>query len=132
MKFPSFAMMRLSSALEFTESPGLWRRPMASADALVDEMIGRLLEEGPDEMEHRRLAVMVNGLGATPLEELYIAFRRVGNVLTERGLHVVMPLVGSFATSMEMAGLSVTLCFLDIELEKLLSAQANCPFWSVQ
>ncbi|SCW66663.1 dihydroxyacetone kinase, N-terminal domain [Rhizobium mongolense subsp. loessense] len=112
--------------------PGLWRRPMASADALVDEMISRLLEEGPDDKGHRRLAVMVNGLGATPLEELYIAFRRVGNVLAAQGLHVVMPLVGSFATSMEMAGLSVTLCFLDDELEKLLSAQATCPFWSVQ
>ncbi|WFU86330.1 dihydroxyacetone kinase subunit DhaK [Rhizobium sp. CC1099] len=112
--------------------PGLWRKPMASADALVDEMIGRLLEERPDEMEYRRLAVMVNGLGATPLEELYIAFQRAGKVLVEEGLHVVMPMVGPFATSMEMAGLSITLCFLDDELEKLLSTQANCPFWSVQ
>lgn len=110
--------------------PGIWRGPLKSADALVDEMLAHLLPELPLE-RGARVAVLVNSLGATPHEELYILYRRVARVLGERGIQPVMPLVGRYATSMEMAGASLTLMPLDAELETLLSAPAHCPFWRV-
>jgi len=73
----------------------------------------------------------VNSLGATPAEELYILFRRVAAVMRGRGVDIVQPLVGRYATSMEMTGASLTLMKLDDELEALLKAPADCPFWRV-
>jgi dihydroxyacetone kinase-like protein len=110
--------------------PGIWRGALKSADALVDEMLDRLLPE-LDVGRGSRVAVLVNSLGATPHEELYIMYRRVARVLGERGATPVMPLVGRYATSMEMAGASLTLMPLDGELERLLRAPASCPFWKV-
>jgi dihydroxyacetone kinase-like protein len=73
--------------------------------------------------------VLVNSLGATPYEELYILYRAVARELKAKGVSVVAPLVGRYATSMEMTGASLTLQRLDGELEALLRAPANCPFW---
>ncbi|MCF8482761.1 MAG: dihydroxyacetone kinase subunit DhaK [Rhodospirillum sp.] len=109
---------------------GLWRDGMKPADALVEEMIGRLLADRP-EGAGERVSILVNSLGATPLEELFILYRRAAALLAEAGLSVVMPLVGPFATSMEMAGASISLCFLDDELAGLLATPADCPFWKV-
>ncbi len=80
--------------------------------------------------EGDRFAVMVNGLGATPLEELYIMYGKVHEILTERGLQIYRPYIGEFATSMEMAGASLTLFRLaDDELVELLDAPAHTPFF---
>ncbi|TMH09342.1 MAG: dihydroxyacetone kinase subunit DhaK [Betaproteobacteria bacterium] len=111
--------------------PGIWRGPMKSADALAQEMLDHLLSE-LDIGRGSRVAVLVNSLGATPHEELYILYRHVAKVLAARGATPVMPLVGRYATSMEMAGASLTLMPLDGELERLLKAPADCPFWSVR
>jgi dihydroxyacetone kinase-like protein len=78
-----------------------------------------------------RASVLVNSLGATPPEELYILYRVVAARLADIGAASVMPLVGRYATSMEMAGASITLCKLDDELERLLHAPAECAFWRV-
>lgn len=110
--------------------PGIWRGPMKSADALADEMLDHLLPE-LQLTRGSRVAVLVNSLGATPHEELYILYRRVAKVLADKGATPVMPLVGRYATSMEMAGASLTLMPLDSELERLLKAQASCAFWKV-
>jgi dihydroxyacetone kinase-like protein len=110
--------------------PGIWRGAMKSADALADEMLSHLLAELPLD-RGSRVAVLVNSLGATPHEELYILYRRIAQVLGQRGATPVMPLVGRYATSMEMAGASLTLMPLDSELERLLKAPAHCPFWRV-
>jgi dihydroxyacetone kinase-like protein len=77
------------------------------------------------------VSVLVNSLGATPLEELFILYRRIAQQLAGRGFTIVQPLVGHYATSMEMAGCSVSILFLDEEIEGLLSAPAECPFWRV-
>jgi len=77
------------------------------------------------------VSVLVNSLGATPPEELYILYRVVAARLADAGATIVMPLVGRYATSMEMTGASITLCRLDAELEKLLHAPADCAFWRV-
>lgn len=110
--------------------PGIWRGPLKSADTLVDEMLDHLLPELAL-ARGSRVAVLVNSLGATPHEELYILYRRVAQVLARHGVTPVMPLVGRYATSMEMAGASLTLMPLDSELERLLKAPAQCPFWRV-
>lgn len=111
--------------------PGLWRGAMKPADALADDMLDQLLTELPLSSGDR-VGVLVNSLGATPHEELFIVYRRVAQVLTARGVTLVMPLVGRYATSMEMSGMSLTLMPLDSELEALLTAEANSPFWAVQ
>lgn len=109
--------------------PGIWRKPMQAADVLVDEMAELLLAERPENVS--RVSVLVNSLGSTPYEELFILYRRLRQRLAEAKLEIVRPLVGPFATSMEMGGASISLCYLDEEIEALLAAPADCPFWKV-
>ena len=111
--------------------PGIWRGPLKRADALADEMLTHLLPELAL-ARGDRVAVLVNSLGATPAEELYILYRRVAAVLGAEGVTIVRPLVGRYATSMEMAGASLSVMKLDAELEAMLAAPADCPFWSVR
>ncbi len=108
--------------------PGIWRGALKTADELVDEMLEHLLPE-LDAARGDRVAVLLNSLGATPAEELYIMYRRVAQVLAGKGIEPALPWVGRYATSMEMAGASITLMRLDGELEALLRAPARSPFW---
>lgn len=110
--------------------PGIWRDKLRPADAVADEMVERLLADAP-KGRGSRVSVLVNSLGATPLEELLIVYRRVSAKLAGEGVEIVLPLVGHYATSMEMAGLSISLCFLDQEIESLLRKPADSPFWRV-
>jgi dihydroxyacetone kinase-like protein len=110
--------------------PGVWRDKLKPADAIAGEMMDRLLADMPLG-QGDRVSVMVNSLGATPPEELYILYRTVKARIEGAGATIVMPLVGRYATSMEMAGVSMTLCKLDAELEGLLKAPCDCAFWSV-
>ncbi len=107
---------------------GLWRAKLKTADELADEMLDRLLDDF-DLGRGERVSLLVNSLGATPLEELYIMYRRLAARLTEKDVTIVQPLVGRYATSMEMSGATVTLCRLDGQLERLLAAPCECPFW---
>jgi dihydroxyacetone kinase-like protein len=109
---------------------GIWRNKLRPADAIVDEMVDRLLADSPVGRGDR-VSVLVNSLGATPVEELYIMYRRLSRRLADVGATIVMPLVGRYATSMEMAGASITICRLDGELERLLKAPCRCAFWNV-
>ena len=109
--------------------PGIEVRPMMGADELTDVILGKLLADIPLTAGDT-VSVMVNGLGATPKEELLIVYRRIFAALGEKGVKLVMPYIGEFATSMEMAGLSVTLFKLDAELEALLRAPASTPFYT--
>jgi len=129
---PSFAIgeTEVEFGMGIHGEPGIWRGPLKNADALTDEMLEHLLPE-LDFARGDRAAVLVNSLGATPAEELYIMYRRVAAALAQRGISAVAPLVGRYATSMEMTGASLTLMKLDAELEALLAAPARCPFWSV-
>lgn len=111
--------------------PGVWRGKLQTADQIASEMMDRLLADMPL-ANGDRVSVMVNSLGATPPEELYILYRTVKARLEDAGATIVMPLVGRYATSMEMTGVSFTLCKLDAELEALLNAPCDCAFWSVR
>lgn len=110
--------------------PGVWRGTLRPADAVADEMMDHLLGDMPV-ARGDRVSVLVNSLGATPPEELYILYRVVAARLANAGAIIVMPLVGRYATSMEMTGASITLCKLDDELERLLHSPADCAFWRV-
>ena len=108
--------------------PGIWRDTLKPADAVTDEMLDRILVD-VDIGRGERVAVLVNSLGATPLEELYIVYRRLNARLADAGITIVDPLVGRYATSMEMAGVTLTVCRLDSEIERLLAARCDCPYW---
>lgn len=109
--------------------PGIEVRPMMTADEIAELLLNKILEDMPVE-KGEEVCVMVNGLGATPLEEQFIVYRRLHQLLSERGISVYMPHIGEFATSMEMAGLSVTVMRLDAELKELLAAPASTPFYT--
>ena len=110
--------------------PGVWRGKLRTADEIAAEMLDIILADRPV-ARGDRLSVMVNSLGATPPEELYILYRIVKKRLDDAGATIVMPLVGRYATSMEMTGVSFTLCWLDDTLEGYLKAPADCAFWRV-
>ena len=104
--------------------PGVRTGRLEAADRVAEELV-RGLESDLPYRPGDRVAVLVNGLGATPLEELYIVYRRVHQVLTEDGITVARAWVGEFATSLEMAGASVSLLRLDGDLERLVVAPCD-------
>lgn len=108
--------------------PGQHRGPLETADEVGDRLIEAILADLPLGTGDQ-VAVMVNGLGATPAEELYLIYRRVHAALTAQGVTVHRPYVGEYATSLEMAGASVTVMRLDDELTELLDAPASSPFF---
>ncbi|MEO0383890.1 MAG: dihydroxyacetone kinase subunit DhaK [Pseudomonadota bacterium] len=110
--------------------PGVWRGKLRTADDIAGEVMDRLLAD-MQLTSGDRVSVMVNSLGATPPEELYILYRIVKARLESAGATIIMPLVGRYATSMEMAGVSFTLFKLDDELETLLKAPCDCAYWRV-
>lgn len=110
--------------------PGIRREKSRPADEIADEMLERLLGEVPAGADGR-VSLLVNSLGATSLEELFILYRRVASRLTEGGYRIVQPLVGRYVTSLEMGGASLSLLHLNDELAGLLAAPASCPFWTV-
>src|SRR5690606_24653302 len=95
-------------------------------DGLARLLVDRLLEEVPDGAG-RRVAVLLNGLGTVKYEELFVVYRTVSRLLTEAGLEIVSPDVGELCTSLDMAGLSLTLFWLDDELERLWTSPSYTP-----
>ncbi len=110
--------------------PGIKRTVLKTADAIVDQMMDRILDEmKPTKSDH--VAVLVNSLGSTPLMELYIMNRRVRQRLDELGLNIHATWVGHYCTSLEMAGASVTLMHLDAELTRMIDHPCNCAMFRV-
>jgi len=106
--------------------PGRERMPLEPADRIVDRLLEPILEDLPFSSGDRTL-LFVNGLGGTPLIELYVVFRRAAQVLEERGITVARNLVGDWITSLEMAGTSLTLLKLDDEMIELWDAPVLTP-----
>jgi dihydroxyacetone kinase-like protein len=108
--------------------PGIHRGKLKPADEVVNTMMSAILEDLPFQKDDE-VAVLINGLGATPKEEMYIVYRRINQILKENDLSVFHVYVGEFATSMEMAGFSISLLQLDDELKRLLAKPARTPFF---
>lgn len=107
--------------------PGVRRGKLEPADRIADILMEAILGD-MNLAKGDEVSVLVNSLGATPQEELYILYRRVCQILSKQGVKVHRPYVGEYATSMEMAGCSVSLLKLDGELKPLLDAPALTPF----
>jgi dihydroxyacetone kinase-like protein len=106
--------------------PGTHRDSLKTADEIVSHLMGRILDDMNLE-EGSEVAVMVNGLGGTPLMELFVANGKVHKILAEKDVKVYRTYVGEFMTSIEMAGFSISLLKLDEELKALLDAKADTP-----
>lgn len=106
--------------------PGLRDTHLPSAKELGQELVARLLAETPPSAGNR-IAVILNGLGSTKHEELFVLWGTVAPLLREAGYTLVMPEVGELVTSLDMAGVSLTVTWLDGELEPLWTAPAETP-----
>jgi dihydroxyacetone kinase-like protein len=104
--------------------PGRERGKIKSADEIADELLDAVAGDLPYESGDS-VALMVNGLGGTPISELYILYRRAHQQLAERGITVRRSYVNEYCTSLDMAGASLTLVKLDDEIEALLRAPAE-------
>ena len=106
--------------------PGRERRPLASAREVVETLAEAVVTDLPYVSGDRVLA-FVNGMGGTPLMELYVVYAELHRCLEERGISVARNLVGSYVTSLDMAGCSITLLRLDDELTRLWDAPVDTP-----
>ena len=108
--------------------PGIRRGKLKTANEITEELSEKLLSD-IDLNKGDKVSILINSLGATPHEELFIVANKFNNILSDNGIINSKSYVGRYATSMEMAGMSITILKLDDELEKLLLEEANCPFW---
>jgi dihydroxyacetone kinase-like protein len=106
--------------------PGRRRARLASADAISDELLETIVGD-LEPAKSDELLVLVNGLGGTPLGELYLLFNSARQCLERKGLRVARSLIGNVTTSLEMAGASLTLCVLDDEIKRHWDSPVHTP-----
>ena len=109
--------------------PGIWNGPIKTADELAKESLDTLLGDMPVK-EGEEVCVLVNGLGATSVEELYILSGSVRRILDEKGIKTYRTFVGEYATSMEMAGASISICKVDDEMKAWIDRPVKTPFYT--
>lgn len=107
--------------------PGISREVLKPVDEVVENLLEKILEDL--DFSNSQVAVLVNGLGATPKEELYLAYRKAYKILEEKGIKIYRNYIGEYATSLEMAGMSISLLKLDEELKELIDFNAYTPFF---
>lgn len=120
---------RMAVGMGIHGEPGIGETGIPTADELAELLVSSLLAEVPDgvEVKGARVVPILNGLGSVKYEELFVVYRRVAQLLAEAGLDAVDPQVGELVTSFDMAGTSLTLFWLDEELETLWHAPADAP-----
>jgi dihydroxyacetone kinase len=106
--------------------PGISEGVIPTAEELAKILVQGVLDELKDS-QIKRIAVILNGLGATKYEELFVLWNSVSKELKEVGYEIVQPEVGEIVTSLEMAGCSLSIMLLDAELERLWNAPADTP-----
>ena len=104
--------------------PGRRREKLRPANAIIDDLLDAVVSDLPFEAGDR-VALMVNGLGGTPISELYLVYGHAHKRLAEQGIEIARNYVGEYCTSLDMAGASLTLVRLDDEIEGLLAAPAE-------
>ena len=107
--------------------PGIWNGPIKTAKELAKESLDTILKDMPLKSGDE-IALLVNGLGATSVEELYILSGDATEYLKSLGIKVYRTIVGEYATSMEMMGASISICKLDNELKEYIDYPVNTPF----
>lgn len=113
--------------------PGVGKSKVKTAHEIAEILINKIVEdyEKTTGIKDSEVAVMVNGLGATPLMELYILNDSVQDILKEKGIKVYRTFVGNYMTALEMSGCSITLLKLDNELKHCLNAECDAPAFRV-
>jgi dihydroxyacetone kinase-like protein len=106
--------------------PGRERRTLATADEITEALLVPILDDLPFSSGDKVLA-FVNGMGGTPLIELYVVYNKVAQLCRDRGLTIERNLIGSYITSLEMAGTSITVLKLDDEMTRLWDAPVHTP-----
>ena len=109
--------------------PGIKREKLRKADPLTDDLCKIILNDFKLN-DKDQVCIMINSLGATPLEELYIISKRVHENFSKLKIEITKTYVGRYATSMEMAGMSITTLKLNDNLKKYLFSKSECPFWN--
>lgn len=109
--------------------PGIWNGPIKTSEELARESLDTLLLDMPLK-EGEEVCILINGLGATSIEELYILSGNVNTLLKERGIRIYRTFVGEYATSMEMAGASISICKVDEEMKEWIDMPVNTPFYT--
>jgi len=117
---------RMELGLGIHGEPGMRTVDRVAPAELVDLLVDRLLPELP-QVGDGRVAVLLNGLGRTTYEDLFVCYKRAGERLLDAGLRPYLPEVGEFVTSLDMAGLSLSLMVLDDELAELYAAPCHTP-----
>lgn len=107
--------------------PGVWNGPLKTSREIAEESLATLLGDMPVEAGEE-VAILINGLGATSVEELYILSNDVTEILNSKGIKVYKTIVGEYATSMEMMGASISICRMDDELKEYMAHPVNTPF----
>lgn len=107
--------------------PGISREELKTIDEVVETILNRIL----DDMDYSNsdVCILVNGLGATPKEELYLAYRKAHEILSKNNINIYRNYIGEYATSLEMAGMSISLLKVDDELKELMDFNAYTPFF---
>ncbi|MDP9980888.1 dihydroxyacetone kinase [Pseudarthrobacter oxydans] len=125
---------RMAVGMGIHGEPGIGETEIPTADELAELLVAKLLTEIPEGLEasagaaaRPRVVPILNGLGSVKYEELFVVYRRVAQLLAAAGLDAVDPQVGELVTSFDMAGTSLTLFWLDDELETLWNAPADAP-----
>ena len=108
--------------------PGIKREKLKKADILVDDLCEIIFKDF-ELLSKDKVSIMINSLGATPLEELYIVSKRVNEIFSKLEIDIVKSYVGRYATSLEMAGMSITVLKLNDDLSNALLDHSECPFW---
>ena len=104
--------------------PGRRRQAMARADQIVEDMVGAIVADLGSASRGEAI-VLVNGFGATPNIELYLVYHEARTLLARHGIQVARPLVGTYVTSLDMAGVSISLALADAEMLALWDAPVH-------
>lgn len=111
--------------------PGVKREKLKTADEVVSEIMDTILADASYNLGDE-VYVLVNGLGGTPLMDLHVCYRKVSQILKEKGIKIYKSLVGTYASSMDMCGMSVTLMKLDDELKELMDYNCDTPYFVIK
>ncbi|MGG7209639.1 dihydroxyacetone kinase subunit DhaK [Clostridium baratii] len=112
--------------------PGIRREKVISADELAERMVKQLLKDlGISEGSNDEIALLINGFGATPMQELYLFNNSVTRELAKRNIKIYKTFVGNYMTSIDMAGASISIMKLDDQLKKLLTMPCDTPAFKV-
>ncbi|MET1088374.1 MAG: dihydroxyacetone kinase family protein [Arthrobacter sp.] len=118
---------RMAVGMGIHGEPGIGEQDIPTADGAAELMVRALLAEAPEDVTGSSVGLILNGLGAVKSEELFVVYRKVAQLLDFAGITVVEPEIGELVTSFEMAGVSLSLVWLDDELEKYWRAPASTP-----